>query len=245
MLRYLLIYGLMLNALHRCAAQKTVTKQQLYWVRYYQQWTLHPNWVWHTELDNRRFFQPHRQHQFVIHSRLHYRPSGKSDIALGLSYSRQSPHDPWTVNRLVVPEWRPVLEFNQNTMLYTRLGLQHRWRTDARFFRRTYGSTLINGFDFNWRFRYRVQASFLLNPNQLQRPAVLKISNELMVNAGRRIQVNQFDQNRIYIGIEYSCSPAISIELGYLRWYQQRATGDAFFERDIVRTTVYHRTGRH
>jgi Protein of unknown function (DUF2490) len=223
------------------AAQKSVTHQTLYWVRYYNQMSLNQHWTWHNEIDNRRFLSPHRHHHIIWHSRLHYRLSNMSDAALGLTYSRQSPHDPQAIQRLVVPEWRPVAEANLLNPLSEHLALQHRWRTDARFVRRNNGLALQEGYRFNWRFRYRLQLSYSFNVFHGKHAFHLKLANELMVNAGPDIVYNHFDQNRMYIGLEYHLYPSWHIETGYLYWYQQRAAGDQFFDRDIVRVTLLHR----
>jgi hypothetical protein len=62
-----------------------------------------------------------------------------------------------------------------------------------------------------------------------------------MINVGKAIVYNQFDQNRIYVGIEQGLGKGISAEIGYLYWYQQRASGNQFFERDIIRFTLNHK----
>jgi hypothetical protein len=63
-----------------------------------------------------------------------------------------------------------------------------------------------------------------------------------MVNQGKHIVINQFDQNRIYLGIERGFYKGLSVELGYLHWYQQRPSVNQFFERNIIRLTVNHKT---
>ena len=62
-----------------------------------------------------------------------------------------------------------------------------------------------------------------------------------MFNAGKQIIYNQFDQNRIYAGLEQGLIKNISAEIGYIYWYQQRATGNQFFDRNIIRFTLLHK----
>ena len=50
-----------------------------------------------------------------------------------------------------------------------------------------------------------------------------------MVNQGKHIVINQLDQNRIYLGIERGFYKGLSVELGYLHWYQQRPSANQFF----------------
>ncbi|MFN8346116.1 MAG: DUF2490 domain-containing protein [Spirosomataceae bacterium] len=223
------------------AQPKEVEKQVLYWTRYYNQWTLSPKWSWHNEVDNRRFLKPNKQHHLIFHSHVHYRLLQNVDFALGFTYSRQSPQLPDATAELIVPELRPFQEVNVSTTLAKRFSLTQRFRLDERFIHKNNGKALLDGYDFNWRFRYRLQASLLVSKQAGPYQTNLKLADELMVNAGRTIGFNQFDQNRIYAGVEQSFGKNIALELGYLHWYQQRSLGYQFFSRDIIRFTLHHR----
>jgi hypothetical protein len=223
------------------AQTKQVTNQSLYWIRYYNQLSLSEKWTWHNEFEDRRFFEHNQQQHFIIHSRMHYKILQNADVALGLTYSLQSPQDPNAKSDLVVPEIRPVQEINYGTSITKRLTIQHRLRIEERFIQKNNGKVLSDGYDFNFRFRYRLQANYKLTKEESKKPTTLKLSNELMINAGNTIVYNQFDQNRACLGIEQSLSKNVSVELSYLHWFQQRATGYQFFDREIIRFTIYHK----
>ncbi len=223
------------------AQNKQVTRQSLYWIRYYNQLTINTKWTWHNELEERRFFENNQHHHFIAHSRMHYKILQNADLAFGMTYSRQSPQDPHSISHLVVPEIRPAQEITYINSISKRLALQHRIRIDERFIRKNDGEVLLPGYNFNFRFRYRLLASFKLNRDSTKRATTLKLANEIMLNAGRNIIYNQFDQNRIYAGIEQVLNKNFSMELGYMYWYQQRPTQYQFFDRDIIRLTIYHR----
>jgi Protein of unknown function (DUF2490) len=222
-------------------AQKTVTNQSLYWLRYYNQLTLNNKLIWHNEIEDRRFFEHNRQHHLIIHSRLHYKFLQNADAAFGLTYSLQSPQDPNATIDMVVPENRIVQEFNLSNPLTKRLTIQQRLRIEERFIHKNNGKELLDGYDFNFRFRFRLQANCTISEAEAKNITTLKVSDELMINVGKAIVYNQFDQNRIYVGIEQGLGKGISAELGYLYWYQQRASGNQFFERDIIRFTLNHK----
>ena len=222
-------------------AQKSVINQSLYWLRYYNQFAINKNWTWHNEIDDRRFFKNNKQHHLIVHSRLHYKIYKNADLAFGLTYSLQSPQEPNSNTDLVVPELRPVQEINLSNPLGKRFTLQQRLRIEERFLHKNNGIVLLEGYAFNFRFRYRLQGSYKINKEEANNPTILKVADELMINAGSKIIYNQFDQNRIYAGLEQGINKNISIELGYLHWYQQRATGNQFFDRDIIRFTLYHK----
>lgn len=222
-------------------AQKSVTNQSLYWIRYYNQLSINKKITWHNEFDNRRFFENNQQHHFITHSRVHYKILPNADVALGFTYSLQSPQDPNAVSNLVVPEIRPHQELNFSNALSNKLMIHQRLRIDERFIHKNDNQVLLSGYDFNFRLRYRLQLSYKFQNEEAKMPSILKIADEIMLNAGKNIVYNQFDQNRVYIGFEQTINKNFSIELGYLHWYQQRASGYQFFKRDIVRCTVYHR----
>ncbi|MBC7745450.1 MAG: DUF2490 domain-containing protein, partial [Flavobacterium sp.] len=142
---------------------------------------------------------------------------------------------------LVVPEKRLVQEINLSNPLSNRFTLQQRFRIDERFIRKNNGSDLLDGYAFNFRFRYKLQANYKINKEEAKNVTTLKFSDELMINAGSGIIYNQFDQNRIYAGLEQGIIKNISAELGYLHWFQQRATDNQFFDRDIIRLTLHHK----
>jgi hypothetical protein len=226
-------------------AQKITTNQNLYWLRYYNQLTLNDKWVWHNEIEDRRFMERNRQHHLIIHSRMHYKIRQNLDVALGLTYSLQDPQDPNSSSELTVPEIRPVQEINYTIPVSKRLAIQQRLRIDERFIHKNNGQELTDGYDFNVRFRYRLQANLRLDKENIKHPVTLKVSNEIMFNAGSNIVYNQFDQNRVYGGIERVFNKNLSAELGYLHWYQQRPLNNQFFERNIIRLTLYHRLKLH
>jgi hypothetical protein len=125
-----------------------------------------------------------------------------------------------------------------------KLSLQQRLRIDERFIRKNDGEKLLDGYNFNFRFRIRFQFIYKLKEKKIKNQTTLKIADELMINAGKNIVYNQFDQNRIYIGIQQELNKNIALELGYLKLHQQKASGNQFLNRDIVRLSLYHRLTR-
>lgn len=224
--------------------QKSTINQNLYWLRYYNQFTLDKKFVWHNELEERRFFDKNRLNNLIIHSRLHYNLKPNTEIAIGLTYSLQNPQDPNSTSNLIVPEIRPVQEFNYTMRINNKLSLQQRLRIDERFIRKNDGEKLLDGYSFNFRFRLRFQLIYKLKEEKNKNQTTLKIADELMINAGKDIVYNQFDQNRIYIGIQQELNKNVALELGYLKLHQQKASGNQFLNRDIVRLSLYHRLTR-
>lgn len=221
--------------------QTNITHQSLYWTRYYNQLSLNSKLTWHNEVDMRRFMDNNRLHHVIAHSHIHYKITPNFDIAAGITYSRQSPQFSDVTSTLFIPEIRTFQEITQSQTLGKRVTLSHRFRLDERFIRKNNGIELLEGSDFNFRFRYRPQLVINLSKLESKTQTNLKIADELMVNFGGEIVYNHFDQNRVYIALEKVLSKNFSVEMGYLHWYQQRASGKDFFDRNIMRLTILHK----
>ncbi|GAB3194962.1 hypothetical protein ABID22_000043 [Pontibacter aydingkolensis] len=220
------------------AQNKQVTHQQLIWLGYHNTVEWHSGWSVNSEIEERRYFNPDKQHQFLVRSQLKYTLGASWSVAAGLAYFLQSPQNPKATETLVVPELRPHLQLDYRQQIH-KLTITHRYRAEKRFFRNVVNEELTKGYNSNYRFRYRIGLELPV-ANIKQQPLKLKINDEIMFNAGKRIANNSFDQNRIYGGLNYTLNQQVTVEAGYLKWFQQRASGFEYYDRDIVRLVVTH-----
>jgi len=227
--------------------QKNVTHQRLIWYGVFTTLNINEKWFVQSEVQERHFINPIAQHQFVVRSHIH-RVFGNSgwESSVGMCLFLQNPNDPNSTITLTVPELRPHIEFGYNQKL-AKVSFDQRFRAEARFFHETNSiyTELEDGFNFgNFRFRYKFQSTIPLIKISNQRYFKIKISNEIHINAGNKITKNVFDQNRIYAGISFDVLKNLAFDMGYLNWFQQRPNGD-FYNRDIVRFTVFHKVDLH
>ncbi|PRY15017.1 uncharacterized protein DUF2490 [Pontibacter ummariensis] len=218
---------------------REVTDQQLIWVGYHSTLELNKGWSLNFEVEERRFINPDRQHQFLARGQVRHALGKNWDAVGGFAYFLQSPHNPFATEVLVVPELRLHIQLDYKQPL-EKLMITHRYRAERRFFRNTAGGELADGYTANYRFRYRLGLEYPLVKLGQQRLKG-KLSDEIMVNAGERITHNWFDQNRLYAGLSYPVHKNVSVEAGYLKWFQQRASGNQFYDRDIIRLIVSHK----
>ncbi|NJB87752.1 hypothetical protein GGR26_003538 [Lewinella marina] len=214
------------------SAQKTVDTQQLGWVRYHLRLPLQGPYALRQELEERAYWFPWRQHQLVSRSVVERRLGRDWNAGLGLTVFRQSlPHDPHAVITQTRTEIRPMLELAGLQTLSEKLALHHRYWAELRYFGGGDG-----GLSFaNYRFRYRLELRYRPHPDWQ-----LRAFDEIMVNAGRQVVLNTFDQNRYGGSLQYQFTKQVGAELGYLRWFQQRSSGHEFYDRHIVRFTLHH-----
>lgn len=223
-------------------AQKKVTNQQLVWFAYHNTIRFNENWTLLSEVQERRFFNPGAQHQLVFRSTIQRKLIENWNVSAGMTYFLQSPQDPESESNLIVPELRPDIGFDNKQKL-AFMTISHRYKMEARFMHDFANEELTGGYRFsNFRFRYQLGLDIPLWRQQDTREErlTLRLKDEIMLNSGSKIVKNTFDQNRMYAGLNYRINPDFAVEAGYLNWYQQRASGTDYYDRDIIRFSVFH-----
>jgi hypothetical protein len=197
------------------------TYQQAYWTRAFAKVKLDSNWTWQFEADERRLILPDKQLQFIAHTHLHRKFGLYTEGSFGATFSsvRQGLID--------VNEYRLFQEFYFFQKITPKLRLEHRLRTEQRWFENVEKGAIVDGFNFKFRLRYRPQLVYKMNKKWS-----FKTNAELMYHQ------DSYDQFRFFMAGEYRFNPLFSIEMGYLKVNQQRASG-GFFDRDNLRTTFY------
>lgn len=211
-------------------AQKNVETQELLWTRFALEAKLSENYQIHQELEERTYWFPWRQHQFLSRTYLR-RELGKGwNAGLGFTYFLQAlPNDPEITEYTSRTELRPQLEIAYRQKLSEKLELHHRYWSEFRFFEKP-----DNTFEYgNNRTRYKLELRYSLTPE-----ITLKAFDELHINLGNTIVQNVFNQNRYGGSLLYMLKDNFGVELGYFNWFQQQESGVDFYNRHIVRFTV-------
>lgn len=234
---FLLIAATVLS-LSGWSQNRQVTDQDLVWYRYRNLLQLDTNWSVSVEVENRRFLSPHRSHQLLPGRIALHRKLGQGwEAAVGFVYFLQClPQEANSEIVLIRPEIRP----HQEILHRSKIGpwqFRQRLRIEERFFRNTIDHTLAKGYRFNWRFRYRFRVDYRLWEAN-QRHLSLYAFDEVMLNAGREIGINFFDQNRIAGGFHYGITPSWAMDVAYIHWFQQRSSVVDFYNRHILRITL-------
>jgi hypothetical protein len=235
-LKKLLFVFIILGFADKVAAQRVVNHQALYWIRYQNQLSFSPTIYWSNEFDNRRFFDPDVQNQFIIHSHLHYKKS-RWDVGAGLTASWAFAQKPEQGYDRAVTEMRAVQEVSYDLPL-RKVSFQNRIRLDHRFFQKNPETSVFEESMYVFRFRYRAQVKIPVKKNDIGTTTItLRVADEIMLNHTE----NTFDQNRIYVTGDFYLTDNFTFELGYIYIYQQRFGQDEFFERHVARFTLLHK----
>ena len=110
-------------------------------------------------------------------------------------------------------------------------------------YRRRYlnNSELADSYAFNFRLRYNFFYQIPLHPQGLIPKKLSAIVNdELHINFGKQIVNNYFDQNRLFLGLNYSFDNNNNLQFGYLNTFIQTAAGNQYRNINALRVAYMH-----
>jgi hypothetical protein len=234
-----IIFFLFVSVLCQAQTEKNIDHQSILWTRYYNQLLLNEKWSLHTEFDNRVFLKPVKENLYVIRIQGRYKINEHLESGIGFTHfsvATQVPEVSYTFN---TPEYRGQQDLTWKLNI-NKVTLLQRFQTEERFIHNANKESLLPGTTFSWRFRYRLQADYIFWKKENQYLKTI-LSDEIMFNAGKSIVKNTFDQNRVYAALQYGMNKNIALELGYLNSFQRRANGIDYFNRDIIRFSIFHK----
>lgn len=117
-----------------------------------------------------------------------------------------------------------------------RLRLEQRWRQQV-----TASGGTTNDFNFNWRGRLQLQLLYPLGRKPFAPGSVaLMLADEVMLNAGKEIVFNTFDQNRVIAGLQWQLGKNNLLQAGYMHIWQQQASGVRYRQSHVARIFYTH-----
>ena len=234
-----IIFLLFVSVFCRGQTEKNIDHQSILWTRYYNQLLVNEKWSLHTEFDNRLFLKPVQENLYVIRVQTRYKINEHLETGIGFAYFSVATQNPELSYDFNIPEYRGQQDLTWKLNI-SKITLNQRFQIEERFIHKSNKESLVPGTTFSWRFRYRLQADYIFWKKENQYLKTI-LSDEIMFNAGNAIVKNTFDQNRIYAAVQYGLNKSIAVELGYLNSYQRRANGIDYFNRDIVRFSIFHK----
>ncbi len=171
---------------------------------------------------------------FVIRPGITYYITDNTRITAGYAFMNHFPAD--NAGNISQPEHRFWQQF-QWTNNYPKARLTQRFRLEERF-RRNFISPdeLADDYFFNYRMRYNMAFQFPLTGQAYKKGSLSAfMSDEIMINFGKQIVYNYFDQNRFLIGLNYYLNDNNTIFLGYMNQFQQLVTGNDYLSMHVMR----------
>lgn len=175
-------------------------------------------WSIHLEAQWRRYEGASMPQQLLLRGGLNYHINSQTTVTTGYGFVETYPYGEFAA-KTTFPEnrlWEQVQLKNQlNSFEWIS-----RFRLEQRFVQ----SPILRGSDyvpgdaiFTSRFRLLNRFSIPFKGKTIvDKSFYLSFYDELMVNFGKNVQLNIFDQNRAYIALGYKIPKVGRLELGYL-----------------------------
>ena len=174
----------------------------------------------------------------IIRIGLTYYAAENTKLTAGYAYVSNYPAE---TRKITQPEHRPWQQVQWNTK-YTRLRTSQAIRLEERFRRKVVnGTTLGDGYLFNYRVRYNFLLNVPLSKNAFQPGSLAFVFNdEVHLNFGKEIVYNSFDQNRLFLGFSYQTNKTDNVQFGYMNFFQQQPAGNSYRYINALRVFYFH-----
>lgn len=221
-------------------AQKQITNSEQVWVGYVNQTRLSDKWgIWFDANFRTSDKFTHNLSVSIIRPGITYFLSDNSFITAGYAYGHYFGGNDG--RNIALPEhrpWQQIMWINR----YPKLRLQQRLRLEERFRRKLANpDKLGDGYNFNYRVRYNFSLSAPLNKKAFAPHTLSFVFNdEAMLNFGKEIVYNTFDQNRLFVGFNYHVVENGIFQFGYMNTLQQQSSGKQFKNIHTLRFNYLH-----
>jgi len=212
-----------------------IVKDNMLWLGYYNSIIINSKWSVNSDLQFRTKNEVKDYSQALVRADVSYKLKDRLTISVGFAHFRY-----FLTKEKTRGEWRPWQELK----LIDKVGncrVNHRFRIEQRFNETVKNSEATNDYQFNFRFRYRLDLRYpLLKEKESGNNLYALVGNEIMINAGNNIIYNYFDQDRLYVGINYEINKKIALQLQYMHVWQQVSNGLTLNSTEVLRFNIYH-----
>lgn len=119
--------------------------------------------------------------------------------------------------------------------------ITNRWRLEQRWQQKIVNNAKTHDYRFTNRARYQLTCNYAPFKNKYL-PS-FSAFNEMMLQFGKEVVYNTFDQERLYIGIRQTITPQLNVDLGYMYIYQQQFSGNQYLSANTLRLYINYNIG--
>jgi hypothetical protein len=147
----------------------------------------------------------------------------------------------WLANRngateLFSNEHRLVEQVQLNNKI-GKITLTQRLRVEQRWIQKVVNFQLADDYRYVNRFRFLLSLNVPISNNKKIPSFVL--ADELMMQTGKDIIYNNFDQNRFFAGFKQQLTKTLSFDFGYMHVWQQKLSGYQYSRNHTIRWFFY------
>ncbi len=216
-------------------SQKNIQHTNQQWIQYYQQLDLNNQFTLMTDGGFR--WSDGERLQYIARMGLGYTLSDRIRVAAGVASTGS--YDPLGLRTFEMRPYQEILLSGGNG----KIPVQHRVRVEERYFKDVENGDLVNGYVFNFRFRYQISASIplaKLSKTNTDQKLLLNVSDEIFINAGKEIVYNFLDKNRLVIGPVFQLNEKVNVGLLYNFQFTPLNAPALYSHDNVWWLTVHH-----
>ena len=118
-----------------------------------------------------------------------------------------------------------------------KIQIQNRLRIEERWPEKVINFIPQREYRYSTRIRYLAGINIRLFKNS--KLPLLSLSDEVMLQFGKHILYNTFDQNRLFAGIKQKINKQLSFDIGYMHVVQQKLSGYQYSRNKTIRCYFY------
>jgi hypothetical protein len=139
-----------------------------------------------------------------------------------------------------VLEYRPYQIVSWKHRVSPRMKTSVRFKVEQRIQQEVIDDRPVGSYRFSFRFRLRASLAYRLSQSEELSAFYLDMDEEPMVNAGKYILRNVFDQNRLRLILRWQLKKNLAVSAGYINWLFFPESGDGIDVRHTGLVTVAH-----
>ncbi|RPD39765.1 DUF2490 domain-containing protein [Chitinophaga barathri] len=233
-MRYCLFIPLLICCL-RVAAQKQVNDQQQVWVSVNSTMRLSDRWGSIADVHVRRNNYLADPSFYFVRGGASYWVTDNLSLVAGYAHMWLAPtREGWSTfadeNRL----YEQVIY----SSAIGKVGILNRFRNEHRWREVIENDQSTGKFAFSDRLRYLISIGVPLSSKP--RVPQLSFANEVLIQFGKSIVYNTFDQVRLFGGIRQNIGKGWSYDCGYMLVFQQNAGGQSYNRNHTIRLFFYY-----
>lgn len=160
--------------------------------------------------------------------------NGKYPVAYGMAHLWLAPKagsTTWTNENRIYQQWS-AMQPQGIISVFHRIRTEQRWRDVITNDEKTG--------EKQFSFRLRYLASFDVRIFKNKKMPTVVLSDELLAQFGKNIELNTFDQNRLFAGLKVPVRQNLSFDIGYMNILQQKSTGYQYESTNFFRLFFYY-----
>jgi hypothetical protein len=219
-------------------AQKQINHQSLFWLASVNNIRFNEHWGFTADFHYRTFDFMSHPYTYIARGLANYYFS--ENLTGGIGYGHMwngafttDPHPFSNENR--------ITEQVQLSSKKGKFSISNRWRLEQRWQQKIVNNEKTDDYRFTNRFRYAI--NFIYAPFINKMLPSFTNYDELMVQFGKEVVYNTFDQVRISFGIRQTITSKLNVDLNYMYVYQQQFSANQYVQGNALRLYINYSVG--